>query len=32
MVRWMLGGIAERVVRHSGGPVLLVRATDPPAA
>lgn len=32
MGRWMLGGIAERVVRHSGDPALLVRATELPAA
>ena len=32
MGRWMLGGIAERVVRHSGDPVLSVRATEPPPA
>ncbi len=30
--RWVLGSVAERVVRHSGDPVLLVRATEPEAA
>jgi nucleotide-binding universal stress UspA family protein len=29
--RWVLGSVAERVVRHSGDPVVLVRATEPPA-
>lgn len=26
--RWVMGSVAERVVRHSGDPVLLIRATD----
>lgn len=26
--RWVLGSVADRVVRHSGNPVLLVRAKD----
>ena len=30
--RWVLGSIADRVVRNSGDPVLLVRVTEPPAA
>ena len=30
--RWVLGSVAERVVRHSGDPVLLIRATETPAA
>ena len=30
--RWALGSVADRVVRHSGDPVLLVRATEPPIA
>ena len=28
--RWVLGSVAERVVRHSGDPVLLVRGTESP--
>lgn len=27
--RWVLGSVADRVVRHAEGPVLLVRAFDP---
>jgi nucleotide-binding universal stress UspA family protein len=26
--RWVLGSVADRVVRHSGGPVLVIRATQ----
>ncbi len=26
--RWLLGSVADRVVRHSGGPVLLIRGTE----
>ncbi len=26
--RWVLGGITDRLVRHSGGPVLVIRATE----
>jgi nucleotide-binding universal stress UspA family protein len=26
--RWVMGSVADRVVRHSGGPVLVVRAQD----
>jgi len=26
--RWVLGSVADRVVRHSGAPVLLIRATE----
>jgi nucleotide-binding universal stress UspA family protein len=26
--RWILGSVADRVIRHSGGPVLVVRATE----
>ena len=25
--RWMLGSVTEKVVRHSGNPVLVIRAT-----
>ena len=25
--RWVLGSVTERVVRHSGDPVLIIRAT-----
>ena len=28
--RWVLGSAADRVVRHSGSPVLLIRAADIP--
>ena len=28
MGRWMLGSVADRLVRHSGHPVLVVRSTD----
>ena len=28
MGRWILGSVADRVVRHSGGPVLMIRATE----
>jgi nucleotide-binding universal stress UspA family protein len=27
VTRWVLGSVAETVVRHSGGPVLVLRAT-----
>jgi nucleotide-binding universal stress UspA family protein len=26
--RWILGSVADRVIRHSGGPVLVIRATE----
>ena len=26
--RWVLGSVADRVVHHSGGPVLLIRAKE----
>ena len=27
--RWMLGSVTDRVIRHSSGPVLVVRPSDP---
>jgi nucleotide-binding universal stress UspA family protein len=27
VMRWMLGSVTEKVVRHSGDPVLVIRAT-----